>query len=322
MNEKYTYAVARVKMRETLLLNDQDLNDLILCKRYDSCLDLLADKGWSINEKTNDYQKILSSQIDEMWEFINELVKDKNDFNVLLYPIDFNNLKAAIKLFITDSEDKSVFSKGGTIERKLIWNAVKEKDFSVLPERLKNVAKNAFEVLLHTKDPQACDAIIDAGLLRAIRDEGYLSSARIIKIYSETFVACADIKIAVRGCLMGKKQKFFHMALVECKSLDISRLALAASKGINEICDYLSGTIYGDAIESIKDSVSEFEKWHNNKALELISSEKNDYFTIASIIAYILKRQNEIRMVRVILASKLARIDEQHIRKRLGRLYA
>ena len=322
MNEKYTYAVARVKMRETLLLNDQDLNDLILCKRYDSCLDLLADKGWSINEKTNDYQKILSSQIDEMWEFINELVKDKNDFNVLLYPIDFNNLKAAIKLFITDSENKGVFSKCGTIERELIWNAVKEKDFSVLPERLKNVAKNAFEVLLHTKDPQACDAIIDAGLLRAIRDEGYLSSARIIKIYSETFVACADIKIAMRGCLMGKKQEFFRTALVECKSLDISRLALAASKGINEICAYLSGTIYEDAIESIKGSVSEFEKWHNNKALELISSEKNDYFTIASIVAYILKRQNEIRMVRIILASKLAEIDEQHIRKRLGRLYA
>ena len=175
---------------------------------------------------------------------------------------------------------------------------------------------------MHTKDPQACDAIIDAGLLRAIRDEGYLSSARIIKIYSETFVACADIKIAMRGCLMGKKQEFFRTALVECKSLDISRLALAASKGINEICAYLSGTIYEDAIESIKGSVSEFEKWHNNKALELISSEKNDYFTIASIVAYILKRQNEIRMVRIILASKLAEIDEQHIRKRLGRLYA
>lgn len=322
MNEKYTYAVARVKLRETLLFNDRDLNDLILCKGYDSCLDLLVDKGWHINERTNDYQKILSRQIDEMWEFINEIVKDKDDFNVLLYPIDFNNLKAAIKLFITDSKNESIFCEGGTIERELIWNSVKERDFSVLPERLKSVAKNAFEVLLHTKDPQACDAIIDAGLLSAVRDDGYLSSTKIIKNYSETFVACADIKIAVRGCLMGKKQEFFRTALVDCKSLDISRLSLAASKGINEICDYLLGTIYEDAIESIKDSVSEFEKWRNNRILELISSEKNDYFTIASIIAYVLKRQNEIRMVRFILASKLAKIDEQLIRKRLGRLYA
>lgn len=322
MNEKYTYAVARVKSRELSLLGDRDINDLILCKSYSDCLNLLADKGWTINERTNDYQKILALKTDEMWEFINEIVKDQDAFKVLLYPIDFNNLKAAIKLFITDTQNENIFLDRGTVKKDIIWGCIKERSFTALPEMLRDVAKNAFETLLHTKDPQACDAIIDSGLLRAIKAEGNLSNAKIIKIYSESFVACADIKIAVRGCLIGKKQEFFSKALVECSSIDIAKLSQAALKGINEICEYLYGTVYADAIESIKKSTSEFEKWYNNKILELTSNEKNDYFTISPIIAYILNSQNEIKIVRIILASKLAKIDEEYIRKRLGRLYA
>ena len=321
MNEKYTYAVARVKSRELLLLNSQDVEGLLSCKSYKECLNFLSDRGWSIKEKTTDYQRILSWQADEMWEFINEVVKEKEGFNVLLYPIDFNNLKAAIKLFITDTENKEIFSSGGSVSADLIWNCVREKRFDLLPERLETVAKNAFETLLHTKDPQACDAIIDAGLLCAVKAEGNLSKTVIIKDYAEAFVACADIKISVRGSYMGKKLEFFKGALAECDSLDVSRLAVAASNGISEVCEYLLITDYADAVESIMMSISDFENWCNNKILELISDEKNDYFTVAPIIAYILNRQNEIKLVRIILASKLAGIDEELIRKRLGRLY-
>lgn len=321
MNEKYTYAVARIKSRETSLLSNRDIEDLLLCKSYDACLDLLMNKGWTINEKTTDYQRILSWQMDEMWKFIGEIVADREEFNVLLYPIDFNNLKAAIKLFITDTENDELFSDGGTVSKDLIWNSVKEKNFDLLPESLKGVAKEAFEVLLHTKDPQACDAIVDAGLLRTIIEAEKLAKAKIISIYSESFVACANIKIAVRGSNMRKRKDFFSKALVSCDSLDVDRLSLAATKGIDEICDYLLNTEYADSVESIKKSMSDFERWCNDKILELVSGEKIDYFTIASIISYILNRQNEIRLVRMILAAKLVHVDEELIRKRLGRLY-
>lgn len=43
---------------------------------------------------------------------MHELLPDLTPFSVLLYPIDFNNMKAAVKCTVTNAEPHNVFMSG------------------------------------------------------------------------------------------------------------------------------------------------------------------------------------------------------------------
>lgn len=76
---------------------------------------------------------------------------------------------------------------------------VREKAFTRLPDYMQHVAADAYETLLHTRDGQLCDVMIDRATLDAVYAAGKASKAQIIRDYAESTVAVADIKIAVRS---------------------------------------------------------------------------------------------------------------------------
>lgn len=320
MDEEYTYAVARVHAKELTLLSEQDMKRLLSCRTYDDCLRLLADKGWKDTDKGP--EAMLSAETAETWTTIRELVEDMSVFDVFLYPIDYHNLKAAVKSVVTNrSGEENLFLPRGTLAPKLLIKAVKTRDFSVLPLRMQAAAGEATSVLLQTGDGQLCDVILDQAALEAIREAGREAKDGLIKEYAELTVALADIKAAVRGQKTGKSADFLRRMMVSCETLDVESLIHAAVIGREEIYAYLLNTRYGQAVEELKTSPSAFERWSDNRMMELIRPQKYNYFTIAPLAAYILARENEIKMVRLVLSAKRNHLDEPVIRERLREMY-
>ena len=97
MEQEYIYAVARIKARELSLLTQQDLDRLMACKTPAECFRALADKGWGAGGETS-AEAIFAAEEEKTWALMHELLPDLTPFSVLLYPIDFNNMKAAVKL--------------------------------------------------------------------------------------------------------------------------------------------------------------------------------------------------------------------------------
>ena len=319
MREQFTYAVARIRAKELSLLTGQDVSRLMACETYAECLNVLRDKGWP---ESDDYQKLLSMQESQLWQLVAELVSDRSLFNVLLLPIDFHNLKAAIKGHLTTSMSDDIFLSGGIFDKGHIVRCVEENKLEELPAYMVEPAKLAFEQLLHTGDGQLCDIILDKALLQAIKTEGSTSQSRLIRDYSEFYVASTNIKMAMRCQRLKKNLSFLRSILVECETLDIESLATATIQGQDSLCEYLEYTAYADAVPFIKESLQKFEFWRDNKIIELIKSEKTDSFSIGPIFAYILARQNEIKVVRIILSGKLNKIDNDLIKERLRVMYA
>lgn len=323
MKEQYIYAVARIRAKELSLLSEQDINRLMSCGNYEECLNVLKDKGWGDDTDTfeSDYQLLLRKEEDKIWSTVSDLIKDKSLFDVLLYQIDYHNLKAAIKGYITDSISDDLFSFGGTLEPSFILSCVKDDNFKDLPSNMVSPAQEAFQKLLHTGDGQLCDIIIDKALLETVREAGKRSESGLIRKYAEFYVASTDIKIAIRSQMMNKSQDFLKTAMASCDTLDVDRLAIAAVKGFDYICEYLETTVYADSVPFIKESMQSFEFWRDNKIIELIRNEKYNSFSVGPIIAYILARENEIKVVRIILSGKLHHIDDNLIRERLRMMY-
>ena len=319
-DKNYIYAVARIRTKELSLLNESYLEQLLGAKTYKECIQLLIDKGWGEGDD-NSAEGILAAEREKTWTLIADLVKDMSVFDVFLYANDYHNLKAAIKAVCTSSPREDIYISQGTIEPSLIRKAIEESHFDLLPERMRTVAEEGFNTLLHTRDGQLLDVLVDKAALDAIYEAGYATKNPILSLYSELTVVTADLKIAVRAAKTGKDAAFLDRALAPCKTLDIKRLKEAALEGFDAICDYMQMTKYADGVEELKKSMSAFERWGDNLIIRAIKPEIHHPFTIGPLAAYILARENEIKTVRIVLSGKLNDLPEESVRERVREMY-
>ena len=160
MSKEYIYAVSRIHYKEQGLLTKADLDSLLLCRDYDSCIRMLSDKGWG-DGNSESADELLSSERSKMLEFIDELIEDKSVLNVLRCQADFQNLKAAVKCTVTDSSIDNMLLSGGSLSGDKIYEYVKSHDFDALPPHLRDCAREAMRILLETGNGQLLPVMED-----------------------------------------------------------------------------------------------------------------------------------------------------------------
>ena len=319
-DKQYVYAVARIRSKELSLLSGAFLEQLTAAKSYDECIQLLTEKGWG-DDSTKDAEAILAAERRKTWGLISELVEDMSVFDVFLYANDYHNLKAAIKEVRMGHEYPGIYIDQGTVDVKLIHDAIENREFQNLPEPMRVPAEEAYKALLHTQDGQLCDIIIDRAALEAIYHAGKSSGNEFLKLYAELTVAAADIKTAVRASRTGKDRAFLEQALAPCDTLDTVHLTQAAIEGVDAIGIYLESTTYADAVEELRRSPSAFERWCDNLMIRKIKPQQYSPFGLGPLAAYILARENEIKSVRIVLSGKLNHLPEESIRERVREMY-
>lgn len=186
---------------------------------------------------------------------------------------------------------------------------------------MQEAAREAYDTLLHTRDGQLCDVIIDQATLKAIYEAGQEAKEEIIKNYAESTVAIANIKIAVRAQKTGKSLEFMKRSMAECKDINVELLSKAALAGMDAICEYLAGTSYAGGADALKESPSAFERWCDNRMIETIKPQKYNSFSVGPLVAYELARENEIKTVRIILTGKQNGFSDEAIRERVREMY-
>lgn len=323
--EEYIYAVTRVHAHEQNLLSQQDIEQLISAANVAECFRMLADKGWGgLDIPENDPDALVAAEMEKTWSLVEELVGDVAPFNVFRYATDFQNLKAAIKLAYTAniSTDNARYYQGhGTIPLEVIQKAAEEHDFTFLPPAMAEAGREAYEALAHTGNGQACDMAIDRVALVAIDKAGKSSGSELLGRYAQLLVDSANIKAAVRCCLMKKPLEFVEKAIAPAGTLDTKKLAKAATEDLEALYACIRYTNYGAAVESLEVSVAAFERWCDNQLIEMIKPQRSHYFTIEPIAAFILGKENEIKMVRLVLSAKINNLSAQALRERLREMY-
>ena len=321
MQQDFTYAVARIRYRENKLLTDADLSTLLSAKDADAVIRQLRDKGWGESSGSSDPDALLRCESEKVWGFIGEIVPDKEVFQFLLIPNDFHNLKVAVKAITRDMKPDDMLIRNAMTDPGLIYEAVSKREYEKLPDYLIDTAKEAMTVLLQTSDGQLCDIIIDKACMETVGRLGRESGEEIIRLYCELFVASADIKIAVRSAHTKKRLDFILRSMAPCETLDVERLASAASLSYEDVLKYLETTRYSSAIPAIRVSMSAFEKWCDDSVTEAMKPQKWEPFTIGPVVAYLIARENEIKAVRMILSAKLNGLSDDVIKERLRSMY-
>ncbi len=324
--DDYVFAVTRVHASERGLLSVQDMQQLIAAKSIAEVFRYLSDKGWGTPDlPPNDPDALVAFETDRTWALVSELMDDLSPFNVFLMSNDYHNLKAAIKLAYTgdtdEDESSKYFQKYGTIPLETIIKAASDHDFTQLPADMAQAGREAYEVLAHTASGQQCDMVIDKAALISMDKSGKVSESELLRRYVVLTVDSANIKSAVRCARMQKNIDFCMKAIVDAGTLNAQELAKAAADGFESVCAYLSATEYRNSVDMIKTSMAMFERWCDNQMIELIKPQRNNYFSIEPIAAFILGRENEIKMVRLIASAKVNNLDSAVLQERLRETY-
>ncbi len=321
MRQDYTYAVSRIRFHENKLLSDADLNTLLSAKDAEAVIRQLKDKGWGDSSTSDNPDELLRRESEKTWELINEIVPEKGNFDFFLVPNDFHNLKVAIKSVTRAQKPDDMFIRNAVTSPELVYDAVSKQEYDRLPDFLAAPAKEAMSVLLQTSDGQLCDVIIDRACMEYVYKLGKQSDEKIIGLYCELFVASADIKIAIRSAHTKKRPDFIARAMAPCESLNVDRLATAASQGYDDVLKYLEDSPYKDAVSAIGNSMSAFEKWCDDRVTEAMKPQKYEPFTIGPVVAYLIAKEHEIKAVRMILSAKLNGLSDDVIKERLRSMY-
>lgn len=317
---QYTYAVARIRALEVSLFSASVIEQLLACRDYDSCLRFLQEKGWG-GDAAPDADRILAREEQKIWETVREMHVDLSVFNVLYYPNWFHNLKAAVKAVCTGRENGNIFYKETPVSGDEMMRIIKERDYRALPVNMQKAAEEAVETLLHSGDGQLCDIIIDRACMEAIREAGRLAEDSVIKDYAEETVAITNIKIGIRAARTAKSLEFMKRAMTPCERINVDRLAQAALSGEDTFIEYLSGNGYSEAAEVLKESLSAFERWCDNRIIEIIKPQKMNPFSVGPLVAYVIARENEIKTVRIILTCRQNGLSTEAIRERIREMY-
>ena len=320
MQQDFTYAVARIRYKETQLLSDSDLDALLSSKDIDAVMRLLRDKGWGDNNELTPEQ-LFTVEENKLWSFVDECVSERSALDFLRVSNDFHNLKVAVKCITRDIKPDGLFIRNSVCSPEKLYESIKARDYNELPDFLRETAKDAMTVLLQTSDGQLCDVVIDRACMEHVYMLGKQSDNEIIRLYCELFVASADIKTAVRCALTGKRLDFIRRSLAECDTLDTDKLAAAAYEGYDSVIGYIGSTEYRSAVDAIEASMSAFEKWCDDRLTSVMKPQKWEPFSIGPIVAYIIARQNELKAVRMIVSAKINGLDDAVVKERLREMY-
>ncbi|MGN0362834.1 MAG: V-type ATPase subunit [Bilifractor sp.] len=318
----YVFAVARIRVKEKSLLSDADIRQMAGMKENQEILNFLSDRGWGSGDAgETDAESMLDAEEKKLPALMQELKVDPKLFQILSYPRLYHNLKAGIKeLCISDAPGHLYYDIEG-FGQDAMRRILREKDYHALPEHMRDVAQRAYKVMLQTRDGQKCDVMIDRACLDACEEAGRKSGNQLMHQYQESTVAVTDIRIAVRAQKTGKNLTFLQEALAPCDSLNVDTLAAAATGDEKTLMEYLAGAGFREAAKALKESPAAFEKWCDDQVILAIMPQKMNSVSAGPVIAYYLARENEIKMVRILLTAKANGFSQESIRERLRKMY-
>lgn len=316
----YVYADARIRCAELSLIDKAAMDTVIAAKDSSEAMDLLLEKGYGDGEERNP-DAMFTLERKKLWELIDELVTDKEALNVFRYPADYNNLKAAIKESVMDSDYPGIYIEESTIDPDVMKKAVKERNYNELPGEMSFTARDAHDVYLRTLDGQMCDVIVDRACLEAMLRSAKENGDDFVCEYARLFAASSTVKTAVRAAITKKDREFLETALCDSEDLNIDALKTAALNGLESVCAFLGGTDYAEAVPELRRSVTAFERWCDNHIIEEMRSQLYNSFGIGPIAAYIIAKETEMKSLRIILSAKENGFSEEMIRERVRETY-
>jgi|GEM_PF-5399097 len=302
MKESYVYTNMRIKSLEKFLLKSSDFESMLSFSSKSEVFGYLKSKGWKVEKNENIDEIIKNSEI-SLWNFVREAVGNSDFSNVILLRKDFSNLKAIIRGVLSDIDVTNFLDFLAIYNPNDLYKSVKKQQFDELPPCMKDVAREAFFVLLKTSDACLCDAVIDRGMFVALNSFVENKKNFLVYNYLELLKVYANINISFRAIDLNKNTRAFLLkSIIPCDTFDYQTIINSTLKGKESLLNFLKDTVYKGFLEfSYDESEESLNNWLDFSIFSMASEEITNCFGVEPIFAYILLRYLEFKNLRMVL---------------------
>jgi V/A-type H+-transporting ATPase subunit C len=319
MDTRYAYITGRIRALEVRLLDKLKLERMIAATSARASLSELEETDYgpyvSQLKDINNFEELLHDELKRLYSFIDKWSLDRELTELFRMRYDFHNLKVFLKNKFREKPlppERLPFITLGTIDSLKIEEA---REFI-------QVQKEAIKVFKKSKNPQDIDIILDKEYYKLCLEKAEESENEFVINLFRTEINLINIKTFFRCRVLKKNKDFFSKVFIPGGSLTKRLFLEFYEKEENAFSRKLSFTPYAKAVMGYKkEGLKGLELSCDNLLLEYVKKTKLITAGLEVLIAYLIAKENEVKLLRSVLTGKVNEIPAQIIRERMRKTF-
>ncbi len=319
---QYTYATAVVRALESKMLTKATLVDMANAEDFKQAVELLGAGEYALGQTKNftEVEDVLKSRRTEVRHLFVELMADESLVELLKAREDFANMRLALRRKLTEKPLGTDYCDDGSVPAERFEEIFEEEDYSLLPFYMREAIERAVLAYYQEKDIRQVDLALDA-----YHAEYKLQKASELKnvFLTELFrmqIDLTNIRTMLRLKFTESEERNVFLS---GGYVAMELLKHGIETGYDAIGPLFYSTPYSHVVEAgvnylaLNKSFLQIEQKCEEHLMGFLKSTVQITAGPQPVIAYLLRKENEIRMVRLVLTAKKNALDAKLILDRL-----
>ncbi len=324
---RYQYQTALVRVFETQMLTKGTLVDMANAEDFKQAAELLSGTEYALpaGHDSTVLEEILQLRRTAVRDLFDELIVDKPIVRLFRSRDDYSNLRLAVRRAMTDRPIGTDYSPDGNVSPKQFEQVFAEESYEVFPDYLQEATERAVLAYYQNKDIRQIDYAIDS----AQSEHNLATARRIGSVFLFNLfrlqIDLTNLRTMLRLKFTGAAAAFFdERVFLKGGFLEMDRLRHALDLPYEGMGSLFFITPYYEAVEAgssylgtqksflkLEQRCDEYLLGYLRTTLEIMTGPQ-------PIIAYLLMKEHEIRMVRLVLTAKKNHLENKLILERVS----
>jgi len=328
---EFVQGVVRTRVLEKRLLTKSTVERMIDADGIGEVFKILNETEYSSSmegiNRYEDYEKILSSQMEKVYDIMRDISVDQIVVDLLALKYDYHNLKVLFKENELKDDLSALYSNIGTFDIHTLKESFRTSGFSALPKAFQKAIEEVTMIYEETNDPQKIDIIFDRHYFNHLYNTAKDTKVDLFIDYVKDMIDFTNIKSAIRLSKQKKDIKFFKEIIIQNGNIDADTILISLNESVDMMIKRFKNSRIikelKNGLEAYKESgrLSDLEKHMDNYLMNMNKGSKNINFGPEPIFSYIYAKETEIKILRIIIVSKLNNISSESTRRRVRDLY-
>lgn len=322
---RYAYVTATIRVFEKRLFSSTDIERMVLAKEVSEVWAILSEsKSRGQEIVSQDYDRWLQEELKQTYQLVNSLSRDRELTDLFRLNYDGHNWKLAWKSRLSGEDISSWILDLGVIPASELISAVKKDDFSPLPVFWKKLAEVVGDRYQKEKDPVGIDTMIETKLREFQWQQACKRKHPFLMELFQILIDLANIKSFIRRKTLGHSLESLNQDLIEHGKIPAINFRQWFGLTQDEVNRRVSRIPYGVLLKEGwgKREAGGFpvyiEKMGENLVLDFLGVARYITFGLEPLVAYLLRKENEISVLRMIFTAKTYSLPEGMLRQRIA----
>ena len=331
MDNRYAYAVGRIRAREVRLLDFPKLLSILEAENVEEALKGLSDtdyaEGLALVKGEEDFDSHLARQTESVYQLISELTQDAELTDLFILRNDFHNMRVAFKKKFGAAAEKEYYLTPSLVNREDLVEAVESGNFGRLAPLLAESLQEIEAIFSSEKNIQLVEAKLDKIYLTHSLWVSRQAKCEFLEKMFLIQIDLTNIRTFLRLREMAKGRDYLEKCLISRGVLEREHFLKSFEGSLESFVESLKFKDYYEILKSgiehwkKSGSFSFLEKLFDDFLLNFVKRAKYISFGIEPLIGYLVAKEMEVKNLRTVIVGKFNGLSPEVIRGRLREVY-